>query len=288
MIIPLNLKFKLKKDKKKNIESFLQNWVKLCDFDDDYDFDEIDIDLEKEENEAYYYDVELPEFENGSNLLFNIIKTFIDENEDISEIVYSQIDDNDSHYDILKINRNDSIFELIYRFNDNNIIYNYSSKKLLNDLKNELKDNVIDYLKKGHEFRSIIKNEQIYLEDILDEKFNDLTDEEISKNNSTDDYLDILECIIKNIENGTLNPKKNSDYFSINIMYILMDHPKFEDVTEEEMMDESKNSLYSKTESEILNRIIKYYNENNISYTYDSIEGLSEDEIKDLIIKTNC
>lgn len=291
MIVPLKIDFFFHNNKKDNIKLvklFINEWVELCEFDSDYNINDIEIISNLDEKKFNNFNIDLPEFNNGFNLVPNLIKVLSDKKYKDIEITYVQgNDDNQSLLELIKIYINKNNFEITYLLKESLKIYKYVITISQNELSNFLNKDIIRYTTQNgilstKELEKDIKN----IEDIISIEFTE--NNEFNLNNPTEHNKtlnDILDNIIDNIEKGILNPTKNKDYYSINIMYLLLDHPKFEEVTEEEMMDENSNSLYSKTESEILNRILKYYDENNISYTYESIEELSIEELNELMKK---
>lgn len=291
MIIPLKLNFCFHNNKKDNIKLvklFINEWVDLCEFDCDDDIEDIEI-IRKINNKGLnYFNIDLPEFENGYNLVLNLIKVLSNKKYKDIEITYIQGNDDDQTLlELIKIYINKNKVQITYLIKESLKIYNYVLTISQNELSNILNKRIIGYITNygvlsTKELETEIKN----IEDIISIEFNENSESNLNMPTEPTKTLNaILDKIIDNIEKGIIKPIKNEEYYSINIMNLLLYHPKFEEVTEEEMMDASNNSLYSKTESEILNRILKYYDENNISYTYESIEELSIEELNELMKK---
>ena len=94
-----------------------------------------------------------------------------------------------------------------------------------------------------------------------------------------------VEQLICDVRDEKIVPVRRYEYCAALQDYLMEYEDLEESIENEDLFDENIFSLYSKVESEILNRIFSYMNDKGMEYTSDEVEELEIDEIVEFINK---
>ena len=120
----------------------------------------------------------------------------------------------------------------------------------------------------------------------------ELSDDAIFSENGLLAYKEIkekfqqkVEQLICDVRDEKIVPVRRNEYCAALQDYLMEYEDLVESIENEDLFDENVFSLYSKVESEILNRIFSYMNDNGMGYTSDEMEALEINEIVEFIDK---
>lgn len=298
------LKFKLsiisnKSDEiARNIFKSFVNKSKTEFFEEDNDVIEKLIRSQKENNNFFDYEIDLQDQIEEAYEVVNSFYYSIQEYNKISELTMKAyiIIGNDlpiGNFEFYTINISNSKFDLRYFFTEHFV--DYDTKCSLSVISYFL--NKKEFLNiKSTDFNKMFKkneNKVVHLdEDILPEPF-ELNENIIFQNITENNYISQKNCLsninnkidnlIEQIELKRIIPSK-SEYYIFNLTDLLFKNEKISKVYEEELLNDSSDfSLFSKVESEITNRIIKYLKDNHLVCKIDENNEMYLDNILDII-----